>query len=281
MMSSFLDFVLSQVAFPAPPNTTRSSKKTHFVIMEEGRIAVRFVQPTKYRNNDTAILFCHGNAEDLSNGPHGCLVYMKYIADTTELPVFSFDYFGYGQSTKCVTTERNVEKAVHAVYSFIVHQGFSRIIVMGKSIGSIPTVWLAAQNFSDSVVGVILISALASGYETLQISKMIGPVRTLDSMFGNNLQSISRVKAPCLIIHGAQDTTVPVHNARLLYSALSNHDISPHPCIFGSMQYPTGHNDVEINNKVDFEDAVCHHVVQSLKRNMHEKSKSPYDTKIE
>jgi len=88
------------------------------------------------------------------------------------------------------------------------------VTIIGRSLGSIPAVYLCSQRRNAGLGGLInsiLISALASGARCLlpraYVPKAI--LNSLDGLFGPNLQRISEVQ--CMIsvfIHGNKDVQV-------------------------------------------------------------------------
>jgi len=80
---------------------------------------------------------------------------------------------------------------------------------MGNSLGSVPTVHIAAHNNYQEIKGVVLISPIGSGI------KMINPnikISTSDleeiDMF-SNVSKVSSICCPVLLIHGMQDNVIP------------------------------------------------------------------------
>ena len=107
------------------------------------------------------------------------------------------------------------------------------IILYGQSIGSVPTIDLAAKYHT---AGVILHSPLLSGWRVLFPTSeryvCCDPFRNIDK--------IDRVHSPVLVIHGREDEVVAFNHGEELYRRCIN-PVDP-LWIAGA-----GHNDIEIH----------------------------------
>jgi abhydrolase domain-containing protein 17 len=104
---------------------------------------------------------------------------------------------------------------LNAIFDFLVSRGFSesRIIVMGRSIGSGPSCYIAKNRHPGALI-------LISPFTSLQ--------NAAKNMFGNlcgclvrerfnNLECIDSVTCPVMILHGRQDMVVPLSHAEQLF----------------------------------------------------------------
>ena len=130
-----------------------------------------------------------------------------------------------------------------------------RIFLFGKSLGSIPTVWLSSRDFIDRLSGIILVSPLASGARVIiQGNRMPRQwMRQLDKVFGPNINYIGHIRQPVYIIHGTKDDIIPIRNSYELWDRLKP-----------QAQYPplwldAGHNDIEVLHRGLF--ISCVHLV--------------------
>lgn len=106
------------------------------------------------------ILFSHGNAVDMGQ------MSSFYIGLGTRLKcnIFSYDYSGYGVS-EGTATERNLYHDIDTAFHFLRDRyaiSPENIVLYGQSIGTVPTVDLAAR-CDTPPAGVILHSPLMSG----------------------------------------------------------------------------------------------------------------------
>src|SRR5215813_8849549 len=107
-------------------------------------------------SEDFTVLFSHGNAEDI--GDDESLLERIRAAG---FAVFAYDYQGYGTS-EGRPSERHAYEDELAAYNFLLqsmHVPGSRIIALGRSVGSGPACDLASRH---PVAGLILESAFTS-----------------------------------------------------------------------------------------------------------------------
>ncbi|XP_047939038.1 alpha/beta hydrolase domain-containing protein 17B isoform X2 [Salvia hispanica] len=119
------------------------------------------------------------------------------------LPFLMYDYSGYGASTG-KPSEYDTYADIEAVYECLqTEYGISQedLILYGQSVGSGPTLHLAAQ--LPRLRGVVLHSAILSGLRVLCHVKF-----TLCCDIYKNVKKIRKVKSPVLVIHGTDDDVV-------------------------------------------------------------------------
>lgn len=246
---------MQQIAFAAPEAGHMPEEKIRFTRIfghPDKHIAMRLFAPTDSKDNfaqfmqqapaeqKRLILYSHGNSEDIRGISADC----QFLAESLDVYLIAYDYVNYGLSSSGVTAEDNLLGAAKAVHSFCIeHLRASRIVLFGRSIGSAPTVALAAC--TAQYTGVVLMSAFASGVRTLRVSKYI-PEKMLsymDTIFCPNLNNIKLVSAPVLIVHGQQDDIVPVCNAYALLGNIPTRFQTQ--CLFlGTANTAVGHNDI-------------------------------------
>ena len=160
-------------------------------------------QKTRY-----TILFSHGNAEDLGD-LSGHLEQFRQHG----FSAIAYDYSGYGTSSG-KPTERAARLNVEAVYDYLVtKRGIApdRIIIWGRSIGSGPSVHLAANR---PAAGLVIECGFVSAFRVLTRVRLL-PFDRFD-----NLRALERVTCPVLIIHGTDDEIIPFwHGQRLFDTA--------------------------------------------------------------
>jgi abhydrolase domain-containing protein 17 len=98
----------------------------------------------------------------------------------------------------------------HAVHTLGVPP--SRLVLYGRSLGSGPATDLAARLPSG---GLVLESAFTSAFVVMTRV----PLLPFDRF--PNLRLIRQVRVPVLVMHGTDDTTIPVSHGRRLYEAAS------------------------------------------------------------
>lgn len=198
------------------------------------------------------ILFSHGNAEDMG----AYFDYCRMLASELGCHVLTYDFYNYGLSSPAPSTEDALLECASRVFDFLKDMK-KQIFVMGKSIGTVPSIFLAAENKNSGIVGLILVSPLASGVRCLSISHLFttSMLKSLDGVFGDSLERIKRVTCPVLFLHGLQDTVIPPDNTNALYAALTKSlSTQEHtlPKFFGTKKNPGTHDNLEIVFKKDF-----------------------------
>lgn len=159
----------------------------------------------------TVILFFHANAEDLGMS----FAVLKHMRDQFKVNVLAVEYPGYGLLRNMASSEDGVYEVALTAFRFLVDEvnvRYSQIILFGRSLGSGPAVYLAAQY---PVGGLILVSAFSS--IKAAVSSIVGRLFawTFQERFPNN-KIIANVSCSTLFIHGECDGLIPAdHSLRL------------------------------------------------------------------
>lgn len=150
------------------------------------------------------ILFSHGNAEDLA-----ALFFELEDIRAMGFSVFAYDYHGYGTS-RGKATEQNAYEDEEAAYDYltqVLHIPADRIIAHGRSLGGALAIDLASRK---PLAGLIVESSFLSAFRVLTRY----PIFPFDKF--RNLDKITQVRCPVLIIHGREDEVIPFwHGERL------------------------------------------------------------------
>lgn len=159
----------------------------------------------------TVILFFHANAEDLGMS----FAVLKHMRDQFKVNVLAAEYPGYGLLRGLTPSEDGVYEVALTTFRFLVDEisvRYSQIILFGRSLGSGPAVYLAAQY---PVGGLILVSAFSSIRAAVQ--SIVGRVFawSFRERFPNS-RIIANVSCSTLFIHGENDGLIPAdHSLRL------------------------------------------------------------------
>ncbi|MGH7476445.1 MAG: alpha/beta hydrolase [Longimicrobiales bacterium] len=154
------------------------------------------------------VLYSHGNAEDL-----GHVAFVLRDLREAGFAVIGYDYRGYGHSTGGPASARKASEDAEAVYRYAVDTlGIDpgRLILYGRSVGSGPTLELAARH---DIAGVVLESAFTSAF------RVVTRIRLFPFDRFPNLANIRALRAPVLVIHGTADEVVPFAHGRRLFDA--------------------------------------------------------------
>jgi pimeloyl-ACP methyl ester carboxylesterase len=215
---SFLDRpeILQVVFYPRKSHVKPlvPNAKDHFVEVEKGiKIGCRYHTIGK---DYPSLLYFHGNATIVDD-----LDLFAPLFNNIGINLFVAGYRGYGLSTG-IPTVTNMMKDSHRVF-----EGFKKIVedygfrksffVMGRSLGSFSAIELA-YDYQNDLQGLIVESGPSNNLKQY-VSSMIPldhPIWRDDSTFLNKvkLRSISK---PTLIIHGEQDSLIPVDEGKELY----------------------------------------------------------------
>lgn len=153
------------------------------------------------------ILFSHGNAEDL-----GQLYPFLQLFHQQGFAILAYDYEGYGTS-EGNSTEKNTYHDIQAAYQYLTKtQGISpnRIIVFGRSLGTGPSVYLANES---PIKALILESPFVSAYRVYTV------IRIFPFDKYPNLDRISHLQIPLLVIHGTKDSIIPAWHGKKIFEA--------------------------------------------------------------
>ncbi|KAG6488973.1 alpha/beta hydrolase domain-containing protein 17C-like [Zingiber officinale] len=156
----------------------------------------------------STVLYSHGNAADLGQ------MYELFVELSIHLRVnlLGYDYSGYGQSTG-KPSEQNTYADIEAAYKCLKENYGAKeeeIILYGQSVGSGPTVDLAAR--LPFLRAGVLHSPILSGLRVMYPVK-----RTYWFDIYKNIDKISSVNCPVLVIHGTSDEVVDFSHGKKLW----------------------------------------------------------------
>ncbi len=179
----------------------------------------------KAKPGKPTILFSHGNAEDI-----GQLTDIFTALNERGFGVIAYDYPGYGL-TQGKPTEESTQIAIQKTWDYALASGIppSSIILLGRSIGSGPSIWLASQN---QPAALILISPLKSVY-SIPFKYPIFPGDRYP-----NLKRIKNIHTPLLVIHSENDEIISFSHGKAI------HEASPAKIKSLKPLTETGHNDM-------------------------------------
>nr|XP_046208651.1 alpha/beta hydrolase domain-containing protein 17A-like isoform X2 [Oncorhynchus gorbuscha] len=176
------------------------------------------------------VLFSHGNAVDLGQ------MSSFYIGLGTRINcnIFSYDYSGYGVSTG-KPSEKNLYADIDAAWQALrIRYGISpeNIILYGQSIGTVPTVDLASRY---ECAAVVLHSPLTSGM------RVAFPDTKKTYCFDAfpNIEKVSKITSPVLIIHGTEDEVIDFSHGLALFERCPK-------AVEPLWVEGAGHNDIEL-----------------------------------
>jgi pimeloyl-ACP methyl ester carboxylesterase len=163
------------------------------------------------KGDEMVDLFLHGNAGNIETNR----INIDYLLKAN-LSFLIIDYPGYGASSGS-PTEANLYEAARTSYDYLIsHFGWraDQIIINGQSLGGAVAIDLASKVPCRSL---IVESSFTSTHDMGNIITPWLPLRLLSSNKYNSIEKIDQVKCPVLILHGDQDTMVPLTMAKALF----------------------------------------------------------------
>ena len=159
------------------------------------------------------ILFCHGNAGNISHRLDSLLLFHRMGFST-----LIFDYRGYGRSQGRPSEEGTYLDA-EAAWRYLTRERSiapSRIILFGRSLGAAVAAHLAAVQTPGAL---IVESCFTSVPDIAAELYPFLPARWLSRLDYNVRQQLQRVSCPVLVVHSRDDEIIPFRHGRALYAA--------------------------------------------------------------
>ncbi len=167
------------------------------------------------------ILFCHGNAGNMSHR-------LSNVAALHNMgwSVIIFDYHGFGTS-EGRPSETRLYSDAKAVYEELISKGIptEKIIWFGRSLGGAVASY-GAEHFPSA--GLILESTFTSAEGMAKYLYWPFPVQWLVWTKFPTLDRIRRIQLPLLILHGDQDSMIPIRMGKELFEASASSSKSFH-----------------------------------------------------
>ena len=165
-------------------------------------------------NNNFTILYCHGNAGNIS-----WRLDIVRILHQAGWSVFIFDWRGYGKSEGS-PSETGLYKDTEAAYNYLVNikkiPPF-KIILYGRSLGSVPAIKLASQLKEGYL---IIEGGFSCGVDVAKTILPFLPKFLLKMLMGVKFEAsnyIKKTSIPKLIIHSKDDEVIPFRLGKILF----------------------------------------------------------------
>lgn len=193
----------------ADPGTIRLNFESIYFRTEDGVTLFGWFIPCE--NSRGVILFCHGNAGNISHRLESIQIFHRLGLD-----VFIFDYRGYGKS-EGKPTELGTYKDAEAAWGYLVKErktNRSQIIVFGRSLGGAIASWLASNHKPGAL---ILESTFTSLSDVAAKFYPYLPVRLLLRFKYHTAEYLGRVNCPVLVVHSRNDEIMPFNHGNQLF----------------------------------------------------------------
>lgn len=194
-----------RMIFPRPP-ASYNLTPAHFQLRAPDgvNLAARYWANPSARHT---ILWFYGNGEDL-----GRIAGFAAEWQRRGFAVMALDYRGYGQSGG-EPSESAIYADARLALDWLQREKNTvpgRVIAVGFSVGTGPAVDLAA---SEPLAGLILTAPFVSAYRVMtRYPFLLGDKFT-------NLAKMPRVRCPVLVVHGTQDSMIPISHGQAIYAA--------------------------------------------------------------
>jgi fermentation-respiration switch protein FrsA (DUF1100 family) len=159
------------------------------------------------------LLWCHGNAGNVSHRLENIRqLYQRGIS------VMIFDYRGYGQSTG-EPSEAGLYQDALASYDYLIQQRRippERLIIFGRSLGSSVAGEVAAHRSSAG----LMVEGSFPSIQAMSDHHYFGlPAQWFMDVDFNLIKKVRTLHVPLLVIHGEQDSIVPMALGRQVFEA--------------------------------------------------------------
>lgn len=174
--------------------------------------------------NAPLIVLFHGNGEIVSDYDDIATLYLEL-----RISLLIVDYRGYGTSDGTPTASDLLDDAMTAyrqLPGILSERGIepSRLIIMGRSLGSAAALEIASQ-VDDEISGLIIESGFSSAGRLMERLSGMSMTQLGAGADGfDNAGKIEKVEVPTLIIHGENDMILPVTYGQELYSRSAGKD---------------------------------------------------------
>jgi fermentation-respiration switch protein FrsA (DUF1100 family) len=161
-----------------------------------------------------ALLFCHGNAGNLSHRTQSVLALMHALGES----VLIFDYPGYGRS-EGKPSETGCYAAADAAYDWLTQVAQippERILLFGESLGGGVATDLASRRPERALILIKTFTSVPDVARAHTLSSASAPL--VHNQF-DNLEKIGKCHCPVFIAHGDRDHLVPFAEGQKLYKA--------------------------------------------------------------
>ena len=200
------------------------------------------------------ILFSHGNAGNIADRLDRVLRWRGLDAD-----FLLYDYRGYGRSTGR-PDEEGTYRDGRAAYDYLVKSRGAdprHLILMGESLGCAISIQLAVER---PAAGLVIEAPFAS---IPHMAKAIYPFLPLGPFIKTrylNVEKISRLRMPLLVVQGTRDEVIPVAQGKMVF------DAAPPPRRYLAIE-GAHHNDVYVVGAGRYQAALSDFIASALPPN--------------
>lgn len=230
---------VESIAFQPPlPSYRRDDANVHYCYPEKDAPIPYYHIVSPHTPTNMTLLYTHGNAEDMGQ----MFTWGMLLAKHLKVNVVLWDYAGYGHNGRCgeAVTNRNI----YAIFTMLTRSIRPQdIILYGRSLGTGPTVYLAADLAKRGIYvgGVILQSPILSAVSVMSEWLALLPFTDIFPSYSR----IGAIRSPIFILHGDRDRVVPYDHGQKLHRRCAHYETDH--AQFWSVR-GAGHNDIEANH---------------------------------
>eukprot|EP00440_Ansanella_granifera_P029504 gb/GFBE01032045.1/.p1 GENE.gb/GFBE01032045.1/~~gb/GFBE01032045.1/.p1 ORF type:complete len:898 (+),score=127.44 gb/GFBE01032045.1/:1-2694(+) len=241
-MTLGLQWIVDKITFPSPPSSysLTSHPELFFVQPPKSRPSHPGVPCMLYAVRQGApvlLVHAHSNGCDIGDMRQT----LQSISESLKVHVMSFEFPGYGLHLGSANM-RSIDDAAAAVLNYIVNDlkiNLSQVVWYGRSIGSGPAIRAVhriSKELNQQPGGLVVQCGFANFPEVA--GHLFGRVaKRLVSRLWPNEAMLKELHCPVLLIHGRNDTMIPISQSEKLWAAVSMKELSHfHTC-------DCGHND--------------------------------------
>lgn len=156
-----------------------------------------------------ALLYCHGNAGNVSHR----LPKLRALHDRLGVAILIFDYRGYGRSAGR-PDEAGTYADARAMRAWLRGRSAGPVAYLGTSLGAAVAARLAVE---DPPAALVLETPFAS-VQAMAHATLPGAGWLFRTRY-DTLETVRRLRAPLLVLHGDTDEVVPIRQARAVFDA--------------------------------------------------------------
>lgn len=237
-----LQWLIDKITFPSPPSSysLTSHPELFFVRNPRSHPSHPGVPCMLYaipQGAPVLVVHAHSNGCDIGDMRQTLL----NISESLRVHVMSFEFPGYGLHVGSASM-RSIDDTAIAVADFLMHDlriNISQVVWYGRSIGSGPALRMVhriSKELQQQPGGVVLQCGYANFPEVAR--HLFGRVaKQLVSPLWPNEAMVKELHCPVLLIHGRNDTMIPIEQSEKLWNAVKAKEQSNfHAC-------DCGHND--------------------------------------
>ena len=229
-MFECFQYIVNRYAFlpPLPSRYTESSLE-NFLWIDNVKVSGEKIPSVYYvckkpKSTKRLVLFSHGNAEDLFD----MQTYLPILSEMIGVDFLSYDYDGYGVFADRLPWESSCFAAIESAYAFaIASYEPSNIYLWGRSLGSGPTTYLASllskrapsDGTEGTLIGGMLLECPLKSAISVVNSSLSDYFFMMD-IFNNGSYICDVRRIPTILVHGDQDSVVPVDHSHYLWDHL-------------------------------------------------------------